>query len=85
MKILATFANRAYDPEVIELIDAWDEFSVDENYEGFIESRTKAIESWGRDLLRWVTVEIEVADFAEVAKALDPHPSLQGEVGEFVE
>lgn len=79
MKIFATFANRKYDPDVVELIDAWDEFSADENYSGYEASRKAAIESWGGDLLRWVTVEIDVPA-AEIYAALDPRPAVQGSV-----
>jgi len=71
MIIVATYANRTYDPDVIELVDAWDEYSVENNYEGWKKSRQDALNSWGDDLLRWVTVEIEVP-MGEICKALDP-------------
>lgn len=71
MKIFATFANRKHDPEDVELVDAWDEYSVDENPGGFSDSRTAALNSWGSDLFRWVTVEIDV-EAADIYEALDP-------------
>lgn len=71
MKIYATFANRKYDPENVELIDAWDEYCFDENPSGFEKSKASAIASWGDDLLRWVTVEIDV-EAAEIYEALMP-------------
>lgn len=71
MKIHATFANRNCDPELIELIDAWDEFCVDENYTGYVDSREKALKSWGDDLNRWVTLVIDVPDSA-ISAVFDP-------------
>lgn len=71
MKIFATFANRKHDPESVELIDAWDELCFDENPTGFEDSKAAAIASWGDDLLRWVTVEIDV-EAAEIHDALMP-------------
>ena len=71
MLILATFANRKYDPEnSTELVVAWDEFCVEGNPDGYDEERDKALASWGDDLLRWVEVEIEVP-MAEIEKALN--------------
>ena len=60
MKIHATFINRKYDPEEVEMVHAWDEYAVDENHEGFIASRQAELESLGDDLLNSVTVVIEV-------------------------
>lgn len=71
MKIFATFANRKHDPELIELVDAWDEFCFDENPTGFEDSKAAALGSWGDDLLRWVTVEIDV-EAAGIYDALMP-------------
>src|SRR5690349_13750049 len=70
MLILATFANRKWDPEnSTELVVAWDEFSVEGNPDGYDQERDKALASWGDDLLRWVEVEIEVP-MDEVDKVL---------------
>ena len=77
MKIHATFANRKYAPEVVELIHAWDEFGVDENPSGYDETKRAEIASWGDDLLRWVTVEIDV-EAADIYEALDPRPQVAG-------
>ncbi|MGZ6772568.1 MAG: hypothetical protein ACXVGA_08555 [Mycobacteriaceae bacterium] len=80
MKIHATFANRKYDPEVVELVHAWDEFCVDENPRGYNDSLRDDLASWGEDLLRWVTVEIDV-EAAAIYEALDPRrPTVRGEV-----
>lgn len=62
MIIHAVFANRKYDPEVIELVTAWDEFSVDENPEGWEEEVNKGLASWGEYLLHHVHVDIKVSD-----------------------
>lgn len=80
MKIYATFANRKHDPESVELVDAWDEFCFDENPTGFEESKDRALASWGDDLLRWVTVEIDV-EAADIYEALDPAITTRGHVG----
>ena len=65
MKILATFVNFTYDPDIIEMIHAWDEYTVDANPSGYDETRQKTIESYGNDLLNIVDTEIEV-DMAEI-------------------
>lgn len=57
-----TFANRKYDPELPELIHAWDEYSIDENPIGYDDSKREAIKSLGSDLLRWVTVDVRIDD-----------------------
>lgn len=79
MKIYATFANRKHDPEVVELIDAWDEFCFEENPTGFEESKERAIASWGDDMFRWVTVEIDV-EAADIYEALMPQVTARGHV-----
>lgn len=79
MKIIATFANRKYDPEVIELVHAWDEWQLDANPTGYEDSKRADLASWGDELLRWVTVEIDIQE-TEIYQALDPHPTVRGEV-----
>lgn len=64
MKIIATFANRTYDPDVVELVTAWDEASVDENMSGWQEDKVSSLASWGDDLLNHVDVEIELGPHA---------------------
>jgi hypothetical protein len=71
MKIYATFANRHYAPEASELVCAWDEFCIEGNYEGWEADRQKALDSFGSDLLRHATFEIEVP-MDEVDAALNP-------------
>lgn len=60
--VALTFANRRWDPEVIELIHAWDIDGVEENPSGYEDTKRAEIESLGEDLLRWVTVEVNVPD-----------------------
>jgi hypothetical protein len=60
MKIVATFANFTYDADVIELACAWDEYSMDANYEGWEKDKKKTLDAYGDDLLHHVDVEIEV-------------------------
>lgn len=79
MKIIATFANRAYDPEEVELVCAWDEFSVDNNHEGWEADRRDSLASWGNDLLRHVTVEIDV-EMGDIYEALDPRIKVRGHI-----
>jgi len=69
MILLATFANRHYDPEEFELVHCWDEYCVEGNVDGYEESRQEALDSWGDDLARWVTVQLELPD--EAVKAVD--------------
>jgi len=71
MKIIATFANRVHDPEIVELVCAWDEYSVDANYEGWQEDRRHQLDSWDDDLLRSVDVEIEV-NMSKIYEVLIP-------------
>lgn len=77
MKIHAVFANRKHDPEEIELVTAWDEYSVDANPEGFADDVAKSLASWGDDLLRHVAVEIDV-DYLPIYKALAQSLEVKG-------
>lgn len=57
-----TFANRPYSPDVIELIHAWDIDGATENPSGYDDTKQEAIAAMGSDILRWVTVEVNVPD-----------------------
>lgn len=63
MKIICLFGQRR-DPEIIELMVAWDEYCVDANVEGFDEACDAAKRSWRDDLLESRVVEIEVDEDA---------------------
>jgi hypothetical protein len=60
--VALTFANRKFDPEAIELIHAWDIDGVEGNPTDYEDTKQAAIASLGSDLLRWVTVEVNVPD-----------------------
>jgi len=60
MKITCMFGQRRSDPDVIELMVAWDEYCLDENPEGFAEACETAKRSWGDDMLAEREVEIVV-------------------------
>jgi hypothetical protein len=42
MRIHALFVTRTYEKTSLELVDAWDEYAVDQNAEGFEEAKKKA-------------------------------------------
>lgn len=60
MKIFATFANRKYDPNDVELVHAWDEYSFDNNPTGYEDTKREAVASLGDDLLHSITALIEI-------------------------
>lgn len=64
--------------QVPELMVAWDEFSVDSYSDGWREACEKARESWGRDLLEFRYVKIDVDEDA-IEKAFRPS-TIQGDV-----
>ena len=70
-EITTTWANRKYDPHTPELVCAWDEYSIDNNYDGWVEDKQKALNSWGEDLLSHVDIVIYVP-FEVVDQALNP-------------
>ena len=45
-----------------ELMQAWDYYSVDQNYEGWTEACEKAIASWGNDLHAHRYIDLNVPD-----------------------
>lgn len=67
--VALTFINRRHDDEIIELVHAWDIDGVMENPSGYEETKREAIAAVGSDLLRWVTVEVDVPD-VEIRSAL---------------
>lgn len=72
MRIIATFVNFKDHPDEIELIHAWDEYTVDSNGDGYSESLEDALGSYGGEILNTVEVFIEVPE-AEIRERLrDP-------------
>lgn len=60
MRIYATFVNFKYDPEVIELVHAWDEYSCDDNAEGYQASLERELASYDDEILNKIAVTLEV-------------------------
>lgn len=60
MRIRATFINRSYDPTHIELVHAWDEFSIDDNPEGYEADLAEDLATYQPDVLKVVTVDIAI-------------------------
>jgi hypothetical protein len=50
-----------------ELMAAWDEYSVDQNYEGWREDCERAIKSWGDDLQEKRYLDIDVSEQEVIA------------------
>jgi len=81
-EIVATFVNFKYDPSVIELAHAWDEWCIDGNVSGYEEDLAKSIASYKGEIAGQVTVRIRVP-LDEIEKALTPGAIvLDGEVVE---
>ena len=58
--ILHTLWGARHDESTPELMVAWDEYSVDTNYEGFREDCERAIASWGADLSEKRALDINI-------------------------
>lgn len=78
--IFATFINRHYAPDEIEMVHAWDEYSRDDNPEGYQETQLAALNSVKPDILNCVVVQV-VVDDNRIRELLNPEtPVLQGEI-----
>lgn len=68
MILRATFARRKSapvdQPMEFELVEAWDEYCIDANPEGYQKAVEAALESWEDDLAKSVTVEIALSSDA---------------------
>lgn len=88
MKIIVTIANRTYDPEYLEVVTAWDQDSIDENYQGWKDDKAEQLRAWGSDLLHHVDVELEIDGeavfnlFNTAPKPIDVHGQEIGKVDE---
>lgn len=71
MRIHALFVTRTYERTTAELVDAWDEYAVDDNPEGFDKARKKA--AMGDEVHAFAEVIFEVSEQA-VMNALYPDP-----------
>jgi hypothetical protein len=70
MYIRATFINRTYAPDSIELVHAWDEYQIDENPEGYAETRAADLSSYGDEVQKVVTVDLLV-DYPALCQMFD--------------
>lgn len=55
-----------------ELMEAWDEYTLDDNWEGWEEAKAAAIASWGDDLVAAREIVINIADDAIDSVFLTP-------------
>jgi hypothetical protein len=62
MQIYTVWATRVQDPDEPELVTAWDEYSVDNNPEGFDKDVEESLASWGDDLDQHRRIVITVPD-----------------------
>lgn len=62
MRIYATFVNWKHAPKEIEMVCAWDEFSVDNNPDGYEKDRADSLKSYEPDYLHAATVEIIIPE-----------------------
>ena len=61
MDIKTLWVRRASEPELPELVQAWDEFGVEDNPEGFAEACATSINAIGTDLdtYRYITIRVD--------------------------
>lgn len=64
MEIYTVWGVRKVSPEEPELVTAWDEYSVDNNPEGYDEDVRRGLASWGDDLLTFRAIRISIPDSA---------------------
>lgn len=71
MIVHTVWGVRKDSPDEPELMTAWDEYSVDNNPEGFREDVQKHLDSWGDDLLEHRQIEILVPE-SSIRSAFQP-------------
>lgn len=79
LRIECLFANRKDSPDVVELLTAWDEYSIDENPEGWEKDKATRIDAVGSELLRWAVATITV-DLDALTSMLNPETFITGSV-----
>jgi hypothetical protein len=63
VKILTLWGiRRGFEEDMPELMEAWDEHSIDNWVEGWEEACDKARASWGDDLVAWRILELDVTN-----------------------
>jgi hypothetical protein len=74
VKINALFVTRESEPMIPELVDAWDEFCIEENPDGYAAAvRSQQSEVGDGDVKAFAIVTFEVSD-APILDALYPDP-----------
>ena len=79
MRIFALYGIRAYDRASLELLEAWDEYAVDENGMGWEDAKAEAIAATGGELLTSAEITIDVSESA-ILSILRPTGTVKGEV-----
>lgn len=69
MLISTLWITRTYS-DAPEMIEAWSEFDIDANYEGWEAAWKKGLDSIGSDLLEHRTIDLEVP-YADIQRAFD--------------
>lgn len=70
MEIVTVWITRHYSQDTPEMVEAWSEFDIDANYEGWCEARDKAVASIGDDLHTVRVINVHV-DYDEIRRAFD--------------
>jgi len=71
MIVKSLWIRRKYDPSVPELLTAWDEYSIDENRDGFEADVEQSLNKVGSDLLDYRIIDLVV--FSEsIREAFNP-------------
>ena len=79
MIVRTLWITRKYDTGMPpELLEAWDEVSIDENSKGFFEACNKALESIGSDLAEFRYLDLEVPEL-NIRQAFQP-PVIESQV-----
>jgi hypothetical protein len=79
VRIHGLFITRKGSEDAPELVEAWDEFSIDGWFDGWETAKAKALGAIGSDLSSSAVVEIDIPDDA-VFRALNPRVVTVGRV-----
>lgn len=79
MNIVGLFILRHYEPTTPELVTAWDEYTVDENPEGWKKECDRMLAMIGDDVLSKGFITISVRE-SELLKALNPTARVVGDI-----
>jgi hypothetical protein len=76
--ISTLWITRKGEDRLPELVEAWDEGSIDENYEGWVEACKKALAAIGDDLVEQRVLDINIP-YGKLLDAFNA-PVVEGEV-----